>query len=202
VLYIEPGEYSRENSEESEGTESYDLSESYLHFQGIPGFSSLDATYDDNVSYVPLLGFEGVRFKLATTDAVPPAYKTFPIVGLPGFRPEYPFAAYVSNRESLIVENDSIIPNVMFVDASCPFSLFYVLGDLANKNEEDILKIALIGTKPHALGAILFALSRLPGTVQLLYDYPRKKAGRTSGIGRVHVYHVSFFFSSIEALAT
>jgi hypothetical protein len=200
VLYIEPRDYSRNDNEEG-STESYDLSESYLHFQGLPGFSSLDATYDDNVSYVPLLGFEGVRFQLATTDAVPPANKTFPIIGLPGFRPEYPFEAFIENKPSLVVEGDSILPNVIFTDASCPFCLYYILEDLSLKYEEDIIKIALIGTKPHALGAILFAMHKGPGEVQLLYDYPLKKTGRTSGIGRIHQYHVSFFFSMMAELA-
>ena len=47
--------------------------------------------------------------------------------------------------------------------------------------------IAPIGTKPHALGAICYAL-RNPDTTEIMYDNPIRKPGRTAGIGQMHVY--------------
>jgi hypothetical protein len=48
----------------------------------------------------------------------------------------------------------------------------------------------LIGTKPHALGAVLFSLmSGCP--TELVYDHPIRKPGRTDGTERLLVYHVS-----------
>jgi hypothetical protein len=52
------------------------------------------------------------------------------------------------------------------------------------------LQIAPIGTKPHALGAVLFCLSR-PRSVELVYDHPIRKLGRTTGASRLLVYDVS-----------
>jgi hypothetical protein len=62
-------------------------------------------------------------------------------------------------------------------------------------NPVDLLKIAPIGTKPHALGAVLFCLSR-PDSVELVYDHPIRKANRTIGASRLLVYTISSLFVS------
>ena len=50
--------------------------------------------------------------------------------------------------------------------------------------------IAPIGTKPHAIGAILYAIKHM-AKVELLYDNPIRSVHRTEGIGRVIVCNVS-----------
>lgn len=52
----------------------------------------------------------------------------------------------------------------------------------------------MMGTKPHALGAALFAT--VFDDVELVYDHPIRKQNRSSGAGRCHVYHVSNSFTS------
>jgi len=47
----------------------------------------------------------------------------------------------------------------------------------------------MIGTKPHALGAVMFALTS-PSRIELIYDNPIRKEGRTDGLDRLLVYHV------------
>ena len=79
-----------------------------------------------------------------------------------------------------------------FATANDPFSLYYLLQDIADENRDDLLKIAPIGTKPHALGAVLFAITN-PQKVELVYDHPIRKAKRTQGFSRLLVYHVSTF---------
>ena len=71
--------------------------------------------------------------------------------------PEYPFYAYHGNRSALT--ETQAWKDVRFAIANCPFSLYYLLEDVAYDYPGDMLKIAPIGTKPHALGAILFALN-------------------------------------------
>jgi hypothetical protein len=191
-MYVEPAEYKRGKNAD----DIYDLSESILGFKALPGFAPLQPTSDE-VSYVPILGFEGKRFQYATKEVDPPPYKTYPVIGLPGFRPEYPFETYVAN-EIPLNEDDGNIVNIMFADASCPFCLFYVLEEIASQNAEDILKIALLGTKPHALGAVLYAIHNGPSKVQIVYDYPKRKAGRTSGVGSIHLYHITSFLLTLN----
>jgi hypothetical protein len=56
-----------------------------------------------------------------------------------------------------------------------------------------MLRIAPIGTKPHAIGSILFAINN-PDIVELVYDHPVRKKQRTEGTARLHAYHVSVLF--------
>jgi len=48
------------------------------------------------------------------------------------------------------------------------------------------------GTKPHALGAILFAIAH-SDDVEIVYDNVKRKVGRTTGVARCLVYGVSDF---------
>ena len=50
--------------------------------------------------------------------------------------------------------------------------------------------IAPLGTKPHAIGAILYAIKN-DERVELLYDNPYRNVHRTNGVGRVLVCNVS-----------
>lgn len=188
VVYVEPGEYTL-SATPTEGA-IFDLSERISGVRPIPGFACL-ADEDDDFCFVPLLGFEGPRFAYLLEQVQPRGGKIFPIVGVPGFRPEYPYFTYQGNRLPLL---DSLSwRNVRYAAANCPFSLYYTLEDIAEENPFDSLKIAPIGTKPHALGAVLFSLTR-PRSVELVYDHPIRKASRTSGTARLLVYYVSGLF--------
>jgi hypothetical protein len=184
AVYIEPIDY-RFSPTPTEG-EIFDLSEQISGISPIPGFASLTDKGDDNVCFVPLLGFEGIRLKYIIEQVQPP--KIVPIIGLPGFRHDFPFYTYHGNRLALL-ENDAW-KNVHYAIANCPFSLFNTLEDIAAKYPQDFLKIAPIGTKPHALGAVLYTIAS-PQPVELIYDHPIRKSGRTKGAARLLVYHVS-----------
>jgi hypothetical protein len=86
--------------------------------------------------------------------------------------------------------------NARFAQANCPFCLFNLLRDMAEQYPDERIVIAPIGTKPHALGAVLFAVAN-PDSVELVYDHPIRKAQRTEGAARALVYHVSRFLSMI-----
>ena len=149
VVYVEPGRY-RPSRAPTEGS-IYDLSESISGVSPIPGFTSLDDNSDD-VCFVPLLGFEGTRLAYLLEKVQPSGGKTVPIVGVPGFLPEYPFVSYLGNRLPLLEKQ--AWKEVRYAAANCPFSLYYALEDIAADYPGHRLKIAPIGTKPHAIGAI------------------------------------------------
>jgi hypothetical protein len=186
AVYVEPSDYRFSNTP-TEG-EIFDLSERILGISPIPGFASLSDPDNDRVCFIPLLGFEGTRFAYLLEQVQPPGDKIFPIIGVPGFRPQYPFFTYHGNSFPLL--QSQAWKNVRFATANCPFSLFYALEDLAKDYPQDLLKIAPIGTKPHALGAILYSLAR-PQNVEIVYDHPIRKATRTEGTSRLLVYRVS-----------
>jgi len=188
AVYIEPHDY-RFRANPIEG-EIFDLSERILGVLPIPGFASLMPTADDNVCFVPLVGFEGTRLSYILEQVQPPGGKILPVVGVPGFVPHYPFQTYHGNQLPFI--QTQAWKNVHFAIANCPFSLFYVLDEISSKHPHDLLKIAPIGTKPHALGAVLYNIAR-PRQVEMIYDHPIRKATRTAGSSRLLVYHLSLF---------
>jgi hypothetical protein len=167
----------------------YDLSERIDGIAPLPGFANLRDERPTSC-FVPLLGFEGTRLLFMIAQLEPPGHRIFPVVGVPGFRAEYPFITYVANRTAL--RDTQAWKKVRFAAADCPFDLIAVLRQLQREFPNDVLKIAPIGTKPHALGAILFAIQN-PGKVEIVYDHPIRKARRTAGFSRLHLY-------SLEAL--
>lgn len=185
AVYVEPKEYSYSRTP-TEG-EIFDLSVRILGIAPLPGYASLGRPEEDAV-FIPLLGFEGTRFKFLIEQVQPPNRKIVPIIGVPGFAPEYPFHTYMGNRAVLL--ETKAWRNVHYVRANCPFSAMYALGDIAAEWPADVLKVAPIGTKPHALGAVLYYL--MSGrTVELVYDHPIRKPDRSKGASRVSVYHIS-----------
>ncbi|MDP2898918.1 MAG: hypothetical protein Q8Q12_20465 [bacterium] len=188
AVYVEPADYQL-SPVPTEG-EIFDLSEKISGIAPIPGFASLTEPADERVCFVPLLGFEGIRFAYLVEQVQPPGERIIPVIGVPGFRPEYPFHAFQANMS--VLKETQAWKSVRYARANCPFSLFYLLEDIAEQYPEHQLKIAPIGTKPHALGAVLFAAtSRRP--VELIYDHPIRKAKRTKDTGRLFVYFVSAF---------
>jgi len=194
VIYTEPFDYTFSKAP-TEG-EIFDLSERITGIAPLPGFTSLAEEDEDRICFIPLLGFEGTRFAYVLEEVQPPGGKIVPIIGMPGFRPEYPFHSFQGN--TLPLRQTAAWKNVRFAIANCPFSLLYALEDVASDYPLDLLKIAPIGTKPHALGAVLFALTTRR-RVELVYDHPVRKATRTSGKNRLLVYHVSALFFSTAA---
>jgi hypothetical protein len=188
ATYVEPHDY-RPSLTPTEH-EIYDLSERIEGISPLPGFARLRDT-GDHTCFVPLLGFEGTRVAYLIGQLEPPGEKTVPVVGVPGFRLEYPFATYLGNRRPLL--DTQAWKAIRYAAANCPFDLFYVLQEIAAAYPGHTLRIAPIGTKPHALGGVLFAIAN-PGSVELVYDHPIRKARRTEGTARVLAYHVSALF--------
>lgn len=184
AVYVEPYRYKRSTAP-LEG-QIYDLSARIAGIAPMPGFATI-ATTDDSL-FVPLLGFEGARFRHVIEHVQPSHERIVPVVGIPGFKPWYVFETYMGNRAAL--EETSAWHHIEYVPANCPFSCFYLLRELAQRKPNSILKVAMIGTKPHALGAVMFALTS-PDRIELIYDNPIRKEGRTDGLNRLLVYHVS-----------
>jgi hypothetical protein len=191
VVYVEPGLY-RFSDVPREG-DVFDLSDKTLGVRPLPGFVVLSREFEENSIFAALLGFEGARFQYMLAEASPVGDDIFPIVGVPGFRAEYPFYTFEGNIPALT--STGSWKNVLFAAANCPFDCFVVLRKLLEDRPDKFLRIAMIGTKPHSVGAVLFALSQ-PRRVELVYDFPVRKANRTEGEQRTLVYRVSEFFFS------
>ena len=187
VIYVEPHGYRSHPSPSTFG--SFDLSVGFSGIRPIPGFARLARRVTSRRRvFVPLLGFEGSRPRLVHSEL--DASIVAPIVGLPGFRIDFPAVAVACNQQYL----DEIggYGQLRYARGSCPFAVFSVLSEITRDLDADHLQIAPLGTKPQALGAFLFALRR-PDLAEIVYDHPIRRAQRTQGIGLTHVFDVSRF---------
>lgn len=190
VVYVEPLRY-RKTSPIAEGHQIFDLSEKINGISPLPGFVSL-GRHGPKRLFIPLLGFEGTRVAYLLEQIQPLDDGIIPILGAPGFRPEHPFYSYQGNQSAF--EATQAWQQVRFVEANCPFGLYIVLQEIRTAHPEHHLMIGLTGTKPHALGAVLFAIKERR-FCELIYDHPVRKELRTTGCGRLLKYHVTDFLT-------
>lgn len=188
ALYAEPDDYRR--SSDLPGT-VYDLSTS-RGIEPLPGFARIGRRSDEDGYFAPLLGFEGARLKHIFDQEEVEVRLTSPIIGVPGFRIEYPTYTYLGNQD--VLEIDRMDQRVEFAKASCPFEAYEAIERIHAKTGGKHLRVAPIGTKPHALGAVLYAI-RHPQTVELIYDHPVRSRGRTRGSRGVYVYDVASYWA-------
>jgi hypothetical protein len=186
VTYAEPDSY-RRSAAPVEG-QIYDLSARTNGISPLPGYAVLSERFDQDFILVALLGFEGARLGFMLEQVQPGNNRVIPVIGCPGFKPWYIFEAYVGNKR--VLSDTQAWHEALYAPGNCPFSMFYLLEEIAKARGKSALKIALAGTKPHSLGAVLFALSTdIP--VELVYDHPTRAEGRTDGTERLLAYHVS-----------
>lgn len=185
VVYVEPSDYRM--SPRPTQNEIYDLSDKIEGIKPLPGFARFRRSSGVTV-FAPLLGFEGARLLYLLNQLEPPGQFIFPIIGVPGFRLEYPFETYWANRTAL--RESQAWKKVLLAPANCPFATLGVLEQLLDRHSSSTITLAPIGTKPQALAAIVCAL-RNPDRVEIVYDHPVRKAKRTEGLGRLHIYEVT-----------
>ena len=189
ALYVEPHDYRKHDEEPGS---LFDLS-STRGIEPLPGFARITRRGDGIGAFAPLLGFEGARLKHIFDQEDVDSRQTAPIVGVPGFRLEYSMYSYVANRDTL--DQDRMEDRTELAAANCPFEAYGALERIHQRVGQNHLRVAPIGTKPHALGAVLYAI-RNPTNVELIYDHPVRTENRTEGSRSVYVYDVSGFLDT------
>ncbi len=186
VLYAEPESYRLHKNPSSYTT--FDLSSEFSGPAPLPGFAKLeDPSMQRKSVFVALLGFEGNRPR-SLIYPLDPAPRVIPVIGVPGFQVEFPTYTITCNQE--VLDEFQAHSDIRYSRASCPFELYETLGMIHRDNPDAYMYIAPVGTKPHGLGAIWYAIAH-PEFTEILFDHPIKKKGRTSGIGTIHIYDFS-----------
>lgn len=191
ALYAEPDDYRKSDLPGY----VYDLSGG-RGIEPLPGFAQVSRRLNDEGHFAPLLGFEGARLSHIIDQEEVEVSRSYPIIGSPGFRIEYPTTTYVANQNVLSLEH--MDQRVELAQASCPFEAFRALERIHDRVGSRHLRIAPIGTKPHALGAILYAIEKPTGT-EIVYDHPQRSRGRTRGTRGVYVYEVADFLADLRS---
>jgi len=187
ITYTEPEEYIQQKVENV--TKKFDLTEKFCSVKPLPGFLRVNDHNKERL-LVALMGFEGNRFSKAFEDVNPATRKTYAVVGFPSFQPGWQYYVYSENQYAL--EQSRAYALIKRSTANEPFGVYNILNDIKTNNPEHEVTIAPIGTKPHSLGACMFAIDNLD--VQLYYDFPSfgdKK--RTIGVGNTFLYNLTDF---------
>lgn len=183
VLYVEPDDYKTHPSPASANL--FDLSISFGGLSPLPGFAKLTGPTDDEPAlFVAFLGFEGNRAERMLNQLEPPP-RVIPIIGAPGFQINYPAITVACNR-AFLSEFDCNV-DIRLAKASCPFEAFDALTSIRRDNPAHYLYIAPVGTRPHALGALQYAIAN-EAHCEILFDHPVRTTNRTSGQGLIHVF--------------
>ena len=190
VVYIEPCVYDVKKFKE--GGLFYDLAEGFNELSPLPAFGCILPARGKS-AFVPMLGFEGGRFAHVLTQLSPEDDVIIPMIGVSGYRPEYPFVAYWGNKRPL--EDTESWANVKYAMAGSVVDAFFELIQIKNAHQHvQHWKIAPIGTKPHTIAALLFAILN-PVKTEIIYDNPTRKEPRTKGVGCVSVTCISDLIS-------
>lgn len=191
VIYTEPFDYIVKEFQK-EGLHK-DLSEIVDGVNPLPGFVNL-IPYDDKPPvFVSLLGFEGGRFAYIVSDQNPLDSRIRPIIGVPGYRMDYPYISLWGNRN--VFTQHRCWMYIDYAEANSIVDIYFKLNRIFQENHQSRMIVAPIGTKPHAIGAIVYAIKH-PREVELLYDNPKRTLHRTSGVGRVSICDVTRLYNS------
>jgi len=183
VLYVEPDGYKTHPSPASANL--FDLSISFGGLSPLPGFAKLAGPADNEPAlFVAFLGFEGNRAERIINQLEPPP-RVIPVVGAPGFQINYPAITVACNRYFL--GDFDCNADIRLAKASCPFEAFDTLASIRRDFPDHYLYIAPVGTRPHALGALQYAIVN-ESHCEILFDHPVRQSNRTSGRGLIHVF--------------
>lgn len=184
VVYVEPNGY---DIPAFKCGFNQDLADAVDGVNPLPGFSKI-LPHNDDPMYIFLLGFEGGRLSYLLQDQQPEDSNVFPIIGVPGYVLDYPFESYWGNHHSLLRTRGW--QRVKYAEANSIVDAYMELQTLTKENAVHEFVIAPIGTKPHSIAAILFAMNNREN-VELLYDNPKRGLHRTFGVRQIQICCVS-----------
>lgn len=190
VTYTEPEKYMQEEKNEN-AIKKFDLTEKFCSVNSLPGFARISDHNKERI-LIALMGFEGNRFSKAFEDVNPSDRMTYAIVGFPSFQPSWQYYVYSQNQYAL--NQSKAFNSIKRSTANEPFGVYNILQEIKNKNKDFELVVAPIGTKPHSLGACMFAIDNTD--VQIYYDFPSfGSKTRTVGIGNSFLYNLTDFIN-------
>ncbi|MGN6579844.1 MAG: hypothetical protein ACTHJ1_07635 [Bordetella sp.] len=183
ILYVEPAEYTREGK----GADLFALSEPTRGYAAIPN-AIVDLASQEVEAGVFFLGFEPERLDRALEEYQMIASKYVKVVfGIPAYHPGWELDAIIPHLTAL--EAHKLQPD--YCSANDPEAAFECLERTRDTLGVDKrMFVAPIGPKPCGIAAAIFA-SVYPEQVGLLFDHPRRKKKRSSGVDLWHLFTVT-----------
>lgn len=188
LLYLEPREYFTPRRTVAVHRRDFELSDEITGFAAIPGSAFLMA---DGVAQqvVFFLGYEGHRLDQAFEQLGLQPDQCFVVLGVPAFRPGWEMNSFANNIR--VLRERKVQGGAGFCAADNPAAAYDLLVDRRREiGLEQRLIVAPIGTKPHGIGAAVFAA--MHEETGILYDHPQRRRERTSQTAVWHLYNVDF----------
>lgn len=187
AAYTEPKEYKRRMYSPVGETEEFDLYDRIVgNSIGVPGFIKRQSA--NNVLLIAPMGFDSQRLQTIYENLKPK--KIIPIVGFPSFAPGWNITAIKANY--LILKSAECFDLVKTCESASPFKLFRLLEKTFHMYNGDYdIYISPLGTRPHCLGAAIFA-TKYPSSY-LIYDFPVEKKYRSNEILKVDIFNITKF---------
>lgn len=191
IIYVEPAEYTREGM----GAELFALSEPTRGYVAIPN-AIVDLASEEVEAGVFFLGFEPERLDRALEEYQMIASKYVKVVfGIPAYHPGWELDAIIPHITAL----ESHKLQLDYCSANDPEAAFETLErtrDMLGTDKR--MFVAPIGPKPCGIASAIFA-SVYPEQVGLLFDHPRRKKKRSSGVDLWHRFTVVIDRSNLSA---
>lgn len=183
IIYVEPAEYTRDGK----GAELFALSEPTRGYVAIPN-AIVDLASEEVEAGVFFLGFEPERLDRALEEYQMIASKYVKVVfGIPAYHPGWELDAIVPHLMAL--EGHKLQPD--YCSANDPEAAFECLERTrATLGTDKRMFVAPIGPKPCGIASAIFA-SVYPQQVGLLFDHPRRKKKRSTGVDLWHKFTVT-----------
>lgn len=113
------------------------------------------------------------------------------VVVINGFPAYYPKLKDISLEHNYELISTMGTDCIRYAQANNPFSAFNTLTAIKEKHSDELLDICVLGSKPMALGACMFALKN-PDSVKVSYPFPKEHQMHTSiDVSDVWFYKIS-----------
>ena len=146
--------------------------DTYKHFDGEIKYSVLNEYYissnDKQEILVCFLGFDRGLSNYVNDIANPS--RTIAVNGFPAYYPKLKDYSLVNNYDLLSKIGKE---NIFYTTANNPFSTYNTLCEISRAFPNSILNICVLGNKPMALGACLFALNHSAFS-KVSFPYPKR----------------------------
>jgi hypothetical protein len=182
-LYTEPVRYRAPQRAHVLHKRDFGLSDEVSDFSGVPG-STILLLGDQPARGAFLVGYEGQRLDQALEQTTLRAAECVVIFGVPAFQPGWEMDSFANNVRVL---RDRGMTELLYAGAQNPSAAYAALETIRRScGPDQRMLIAPIGTKPHGIGAAVFACDY--DDVGLLYDHPVRSRGRSTAVAQWHLY--------------
>lgn len=168
VVYAEPGYYNYFNGL------YFAYEEDVVEREYTPLSEYFTSAVSRDVVLVCFLGFERLISKY-----IHERKEHSDVIAINGFPAYYPKLKDISLAHNYELISTIGLNCVRYAQANNPFSAYNTLVEIKDSNTDKLLDICVLGSKPMALGACMFAL-RNPQIVKVSYPFPKASRVHTS----------------------